>query len=107
TTSALSVQHSNPLVADANGRFAAWWVSATAGNYKLVLAPANDNDPPAAAIKTEDNIPPVGDQSDFARLSGTNPFTGTCTFSGALVRKDSSGSVSAMSAWLSYQDSAG
>lgn len=59
TTSALAVQHSNPLVADANGRFAAFWVDPSGGEYKLVLASSGDTDPPASPLRTEDNIPAV------------------------------------------------
>jgi hypothetical protein len=57
TTSALSVQHSNPLEADAYGRFPAFYVDPTGGPYKLVLAPAADADPPLAPLWTEDVIP--------------------------------------------------
>lgn len=57
TTSALAVQHPNPLVADANGRFAAAYVESTDGDYKEILAGASDSDPPTSPYWTEDNIP--------------------------------------------------
>ena len=57
TTSALSVSLSNPVVADANGRFVAPWLNPAGGAYKVVLASASDTDPPASPFWTEDNIP--------------------------------------------------
>lgn len=51
--SALSVANSNPLVADSAGRFGG--IFGGADDYKFVLAPADDTDPPTSAIKTTDN----------------------------------------------------
>lgn len=72
TTSALSVALSNPLVADANGRFAAAWINPDSGAYKLVLGSSTDTDPPASPFWTEDNIPAPG-----PIIEGN--FTGTVT----------------------------
>jgi hypothetical protein len=69
TTSALSVQHDNPVDADANGRFPAVWVDPDGAAYKIVLAPQGDSDPPTSPFWTEDNIPVVG----AALLEGSFP----------------------------------
>lgn len=74
TTSALSVQHDNPVDADANGRFPAVWVNPDGGAYKTVLAPAGDTDPPASPFWTEDNIPVLG--SAFSEDDFTGALTG-------------------------------
>lgn len=73
TTSAIGVTQANPVVADANGRFAAVWLNPAGGAYKLVLAPAGDTDPPASPFWTEDAIPVQG-----ASVI-TSSFTGTLT----------------------------
>ncbi len=84
TTSALSVQHSNPVVADANGRFAAVWINPDSGSYKTVLASASDTDPPASPFWTEDNIPslgPITEGNFSATLTGmTAATTGTINY---------------------------
>ena len=71
TTPALSIQHLNPLAADANGRFPAVYVNPDSGAYKTVLAPQGDTDPPASPFWTEDNIPVLG--SGYSE--GTFPAT--------------------------------
>ena len=50
TTAALSVAHSNPVVADANGRFDRIFMDPSVG-YKVVLTDSDDN-----VIWTEDNV---------------------------------------------------
>lgn len=85
TTSALAAQLSNPLVADANGRFAAFYVNPNSGAYKLVLASASDTDPPASPFWTEDVLPVPGasiiEGSFTATITGcgTDP-TGTVNY---------------------------
>lgn len=51
--SALTTPNANPLVADSAGRFTT--VYGNPDDYKFVLAPANDTDPPTSAIVTTDN----------------------------------------------------
>ncbi len=64
--------NTNPIILDSTGRCNLWL---DAGGYKIINAPANDTDPPAAAIKTWDNInvsgtlgDPVGIASSVAEL---------------------------------------
>lgn len=45
--------NTNPIILNSAGECNLWLA---AGGYKIVNAPANDTDPPAAAIKTWDNI---------------------------------------------------
>lgn len=89
TTSALAVQHSNPVVADANGRLAAIWLDPAGGSYKLVLATSGDTDPPASPIWTDDNIPTELDDdalsSNVPLLDAANAFTATQTMTGLLI----------------------
>lgn len=49
----MTIQHTNPVVADAAGRFDAIY---TDGAYKVILTTSGDTDPPTAPIWTEDNI---------------------------------------------------
>ena len=72
TTSALSVAHANPVVADGSGRSAAIWLD-PALTYKYVLTTSGDSDPPVAAVLTEDNVPVVG------AVYSEGSFTGTLT----------------------------
>ena len=58
TTSALSVAHANPVVADSAGRFAAIYLD---GSYKFVL-----KDSAGATIWTEDNVTGIGAGSMFS-----------------------------------------
>ena len=79
TTSALAVEHTNPLEADAYGVFPAFYVDPAGGPYKQVLAPADDSDPPLAPLWTEDVIPIQG----ASIVEGS--FTGTITGVNAVV----------------------
>lgn len=82
TTSALSAPHLNPLVADSNGRFAAFWVDPSGGAYKLVLASSSDSDPPTSPFWTDDNIPGQIPAEALPSSTGTiveSSFTGTLT----------------------------
>ena len=51
--SALTSANANPLIADSAGRFVT--IYGNPDDYKFVLAPANDTDPPASAIHTNDD----------------------------------------------------
>lgn len=71
TTSALSIAHSNPLVADSNGRFASFYINPSGGAYKLTLASSSDSDPPASPLWTDDAIPAHPDVAVSFSVSGT------------------------------------
>ena len=60
TTAALRVAHSNPVVADAYGKLPAIFLDPTLGEYKIVIAPSDDSDPPVSPIETVDDYPTVG-----------------------------------------------
>ena len=63
TTSVGDVANTNPIILDSSGR-TPYGVHLTAGvGYKAVLAPANDTDPPASPIFTEDNIYGINDEA--------------------------------------------
>ena len=52
-----SVAHSNPMILDSNGFPPnGSMIFLGTGSYKIVVAPADDSDPPVSAIKTIDNI---------------------------------------------------
>lgn len=53
--SALTVSNSNPMLADANGLFTAIYLD-PALNYKFVISPSTDTDPPTSPIFTQDNV---------------------------------------------------
>jgi hypothetical protein len=55
--------HTNPIVLNANGLPPAPIWLTESSNYKFVLAPSTDTDPPASAILTIDNVPGVNDVS--------------------------------------------
>lgn len=57
TTAALSVAHSNPIEADAYGKLPAIFLDPSLGEYKIVIAPADDTDPPTSPIETVDDYP--------------------------------------------------
>ena len=59
TDSNCSSQNTNPIILDARGEATVY----LNGNYKLILSPSYDNDPPEAPIWTIDNIYGLPDQS--------------------------------------------
>ncbi len=65
TTAALSVAHSNPVVADAYGKLPAIFFDPALGDVKYVHAPSTDSDPPIAPIDTVDNYPVISSQSQI------------------------------------------
>ncbi len=71
-----SVQNTNPIVCDANGRvpYPIWLT--TGLTYKFVLAPSTDTDPPNSPIWTLDNVTGINDNSsaqDEWAISGLTP----------------------------------
>ena len=60
TTAALSIAHSNPVVADAYGKLPAIFLDPALGEYKIVVAPSGDSDPPVSPIETVDDYPTAG-----------------------------------------------
>lgn len=68
--SALTSANANPLIADSAGRFVT--IYGNPDDYKFVLAPANDTDPPASAIQTTDNY----------TIAATTAFSGGINTSG-------------------------
>lgn len=82
-------QHANPIILNARGEPADGagasqpiWQEAGV-DVKLVLAPANDTDPPVSAISTWDNIGGINDSSVFTDqwiLGPTPTYVGTTSF---------------------------
>lgn len=75
TTSVGDVANTNPVVLDSSGRtpYGVWLT--TGVNYKVVLAPASDTDPPASPIFTEDVITGINDEAVGSQwaASGVTP----------------------------------
>lgn len=69
TDSGGSSQNTNPIVLDAAGR-ASIWLDVTK-NYKFVLAPAVDSDPPTTPLWTVDNISPPSASTVYFTQVGT------------------------------------
>lgn len=63
TTSAGDVANTNPIILDASGRTPSGLWLTEGADYKFLLAPAYDTDPPASAIYTEDWIRGVNDST--------------------------------------------
>lgn len=72
TDSALTTPATNPLVADSEGRFAT--IYGNADDYKFVLAPADDTDPPTSPIKTVDDYS-ISAASSFSGGINVGGFT--------------------------------
>ena len=53
--------NTNPIICDSNGEVKMWL---EAGAYKVVVAPANDTDPPTSPIETYDDINKDGSDGD-------------------------------------------
>lgn len=73
TDSTQTVQNSNPIILDANG-VCNVWLDPTL-NYKFVLSPANDTDPPVSPLRTVDNI-----QGNLTLAQITASFLGTVLY---------------------------
>jgi hypothetical protein len=63
----LTTPNTNPIVLDAAGRAV---IYLGAGAYKFVLAPADDSDPPAAPLITQDNVSAVPQATSDVELDG-------------------------------------
>lgn len=84
TTSALDTEHTNPVVADANGIFPAIYVNPASGyNLKVILTTSAD-----AEIYTEDNIPRQETVFAGAAFSGNVTVAGTLAVTGATTTSD-------------------
>jgi len=55
TDSTAAVQNANPIILDSAASANVWFDITK--NYKIVLSPANDTDPPTSPIRTVDNVP--------------------------------------------------
>lgn len=95
--SAKSSANANPLVADSGGRFGDIFML-TDEQYKVILAPSTDTDPPTSPIDTWDNVSPVrgsivADSPVVSKIANFNVLT---TQAGSVFEVDaSSGSVNA------------
>ena len=95
--SAKTLLNANPVVADSAGRFGDIFML-TDAQYKVVLAPASDTDPPTSPIDTWDNFSPIRGSitADTPVVSKSANFTVLTTQKGSLFEVDaSSGSVNA------------
>lgn len=93
--SAKTVANANPLVADSGGRFGDIFMLIDE-QYKLVLAPASDTDPPTSPIDTWDNVSPTRSNPvpSISTTSKSANYTVLTTDKGFLVLVDaSSGAV--------------
>jgi hypothetical protein len=66
---ALTIPNANPIVLDASGRLGDCWLQTLP--YKVVLAPANDTDPPTSPIWTKDPVW-TSDYSTVAQFQSVN-----------------------------------
>ncbi len=66
TTSALSVEHMNPVEADGiSGKLPAIWLDPGEGPIKYVVAPSTDTDPPSSPIDTVDDYIVPGSSAEL------------------------------------------
>lgn len=86
-----AVANTNPIVLDDAGRVPSG-LFLLPSSYKFVLAPANDTDPPANPIRTQDNIgavPNTDVDNDVTGTAGETMTAGQCAYlsdgSGGLV----------------------
>src|SRR2546428_7255108 len=68
TDSTGAVPNTNPIIADASGRFDCWLTPDTA--YKIVFSPSTDSDPPANAFWTVDGIVAISAKVPWAVAGG-------------------------------------
>lgn len=75
TTSVGDVANTNPIVLDSSGRtpYGVWLTEGV--NYKVVLSPSTDTDPPASPIFTEDVITGINSEDTASQwvASGSSP----------------------------------
>jgi|ERR1700722_780287 len=91
SNSALTIANTNPIVLDSNGRVGACFLSNLP--YKIVLAPANDTDPPTSPIWTQDPVY-SSDYSTVAQVQGVNGNP-----NGQLAGTQGSATIPASMAW--------
>jgi hypothetical protein len=100
TTSAGSVANSNPITLDSAGRTPnGFWLTEDT-LYKFVLAPANDTDPPASPVWTEDNVQAA--DISRARLADTSDTAKGDAMVG-MKRTATSAAATTLHAWLEAQ----
>lgn len=77
TTSVGDVANTNPIILDSAGRtpYGVWLTEGY--DYKVVLAPANDTDPPSSPIFTEDVLSGINDNSDATNQWASSGVTPT------------------------------
>lgn len=68
TTSAGTTTNTNPIILNTRGEASIWL--ANGSNYKFVLSPASDTDPPTSPIWTQDNISPASSTTLNQSLTG-------------------------------------
>lgn len=83
--------NNNPLVADSGGRFGDIFML-TDEQYKVVLAPSTDTDPPVSPIDTWDNVSPVRTNPvpKITTLVKSGNYTVLTTDEGSLILADAS-----------------
>lgn len=88
---AKTIANANPLVADAGGRFGDIFML-TDEQYKVVLAPAADTDPPGSPIGTWDFVSPVRENpvASIVVLSKSADYTVLAADKGKLIEVDAS-----------------
>ena len=89
--SAKTIANTNPIVLDSGGRHGDIFML-TNEQYKVVLAPALDTDPPTSPIDTWDNVSPVTASTvgSFPIINATTNRTILSSEKGALVLADAS-----------------
>lgn len=88
---ALTIANSNPIVLDASGRVGACFLQNL--QYKFVLAPSTDTDPPTSPIWTQDPVY-TSDYSTVAQVQGVNGNP-----NGQLAGTQASATIPASMAW--------
>ena len=94
--SAKTVANANPLVLDSAGRLPSDVFMLTDEQYKIVLAPSTDTDPPTSPILTKDNVSPVRSNpvADIDAISKSANYTVLIGDKGKWINVDaSSGAV--------------
>lgn len=91
SNSAKTVANANPVVADSGGRFGDIFML-TDEQYKVILADAGVDDPPASPIKTWDTVSPVRESPvpDVPVISKSSNYTVLTTDKGSLILVDAS-----------------
>lgn len=99
TSSTGGVANANPIVLNSDGRTPSGLWLTDGLLYKFVLAPANDTDPPASPVWTEDNIG-TGDVT-LASLASTSISLGAYLI--GWIRQATGAVATTLGKWLGYQ----